>query len=79
MANPSGRIVVSPIFVEVGALVTILFTYFVAILFSLVFVLSWQEVGRVMTYVIACLVRGIEVPQASHTGSHQQPTMSGGA
>ncbi|CAE7835492.1 ran [Symbiodinium sp. CCMP2592] len=53
MANPSGRIVVSPIFVEVGALVTILFTYFVAILFSLVFVLSWQEVGRVMTYVIA--------------------------
>jgi len=53
MANPSGRIVVSPIFVEVGALVTIVFTYFVAILFSLVFVLSWQEVGRVMTYVIA--------------------------
>ncbi|CAE7653713.1 Pus1 [Symbiodinium sp. CCMP2456] len=53
MANPSGRIVVSPIFVEVGALVTILFTYFVAALFSLVFVLNWQEVGQVMTYVVA--------------------------
>ena len=67
MANPSGRIVVSPIFVEVGALVTILFTYFVAALFSLVFVLNWQEVGQVMTYVVAHLVPGIEVFPCSGT------------
>ena len=53
----------SPIFVEVGALVTILFTYFVAALFSRVFVLNWQEVGQIVTYVTACLVHGIEMLQ----------------
>ena len=56
MANPGGRIVVSPVFVETGVLLTILFTYFVALLFSMITVL--QEVARFTVYVISPLVHG---------------------
>ena len=53
MANPSGRILVTPVFIEAGVLLTILGSYFASALFSTIYVLSWQELARIMTYVIA--------------------------
>jgi len=52
-ANPDGRMVLAPLFIEAGVLLSLLGTYFAAFLFAVGFVLDWQFELRFVGYVIA--------------------------